>query len=69
MNEYPACKPSNNQVVIAYLSDGGGMLCQYRRVLTWTGWKYKFVNLRSKGLWADNVVGWNRIPRREETLE
>lgn len=59
--------PNNGQYVIAYVP-GGTFPAQYRKVLTWKGYKHKFVNLLSKGFWRDDVIGWNRIPKQEETI-
>lgn len=60
--------PKNNQVVVAYCESGGLYIAQYERVLTWTGWKHKFVNIQSRGSWHNDVIGWNRIPREEDTF-
>jgi hypothetical protein len=58
--------PKLNQVVIAYTPDALYVAC-YEKVLTWKGVKFKFVNV-DKGLWRNDVVGWNKIPTREQTI-
>lgn len=68
MRKYPDEKPEDGQVVIAYYPNGDFNICRYTRVLTWKGRIYKFVNLFSKGFWSDDVFGWNRLPRQEETI-
>jgi len=60
--------PQPEQTVIAYKSDSSYYFAVYRKVLTWKGYKFKFVNLMSKGFWHDDVVGWNSIPRRDQTI-
>lgn len=61
--------PQDGQLIIAYKSDNTWYPARYKKVLTWKGYKYKFVNLLSSGFWHDDVVGWNRIPHRTETLD
>lgn len=60
--------PNPNQNIIAYKSDGSLYFAVYRKVLTWKGNKFKFVNLMSKGFWDDDIVGWNNIPGRDKTI-
>lgn len=60
--------PEIGQLVIAYKDGNAYYFAKYGKVLTWKGYKLKFVNLMSNGLWHDDVVGWNRIPTREENL-
>ncbi len=60
--------PNEGDVIIAYTSENSHYFSKYKKVLTWNGYKLKFVNLMSHGMWFDNVVGWNNIPVREETF-
>jgi len=61
--------PKVGSIVIAYCATGHWYPARYRKVLSWTGYKMKYVNLLSKaGLWHDDIVGWNRLPTEEETL-
>jgi len=60
--------PRAGSVVVAYCESGGLYIARYERVLTWTGRKYKFVNIQSRGMWHNDVIGWNRIPREEDTF-
>lgn len=60
--------PSIGQIVIAYCPNDKYYFARYLRTLTWTGYKLKFVNIASKGLWHDDVIGWNRVPDKKETL-
>lgn len=61
--------PKDNENVIAYKADNSYYLAKYCQALTWKGRKFKFVNLlSSNGFWHDDVVGWNKIPSREETI-
>lgn len=60
--------PNPEQNIIAYKADGTYYIATYRKTLTWKGNKFKFVNLMSKGLWHDDVVGWNNIPGRDKTI-
>ena len=60
--------PKLNEIVIAYKADGSYYFARYGKVLTWKGYKLKFINILSKGFWHDDVVGWNHIPSREQTI-
>jgi hypothetical protein len=60
--------PEKNCVVVAYCKSGGMYIARYEKVLTWTGWKFKFINLMSNGLWHNDVIGWNRLPKFTETI-
>lgn len=71
MNKFPENIPREDQPIIAYLKNGGYFFSIYRKVLTWKGRKFKFVNLMSKGLWFEDyeVEGWNPIPNRDQTIK
>ena len=60
--------PRDGQAVVAYTKSGGLYIARYEKVLTWTGRKYKFVNIQSRGMWYDDVIGWNRIPQEKDTF-
>ena len=60
--------PQPGQIVIAYFDNGNFIISRFTKVLTWKGRRLKFVNMASKGLWSDNVVGWNRLPTMDETI-
>lgn len=55
--------PKENQIVITY-GKQGMRLCKYCTVLTWRGYKPKFVNLLSSvGIWDDEVTHWIELPK------
>jgi len=60
--------PVPGQAVVAYCASGGLYIARYQRVWTWTGRKYQFVNIQSHGMWYNDVIGWNRIPQKEDTF-
>jgi len=37
-------------------------VCTYKKVLTWKGYKFKFVNIMSKGFWNDDETHWTYFP-------
>jgi hypothetical protein len=37
-------------------------ICVYEKVLTWKGYKFKFVNLMSNGFWNDDETHWMYFP-------
>lgn len=37
-------------------------ICVYRRALTWSGYKNKFINIMSKGFWNDDETHWMYFP-------
>jgi len=68
MRTYPENIPRAGQIVVAYLPNHHFFIAEYTKVLTWKGYKFKFVNMTSNGFWKDDVVGWNRIPSEKETI-
>lgn len=53
--------PEQNQICLVWA--GSNMyICKYAKVLTWKGFKLKFVNLLSKRFWLENVTHWMQIP-------
>lgn len=35
----------------------------YTKALTWKGWKYKFVSVKSKAAWNEGVTHWIYFPQ------
>ncbi len=68
MHKFPEEKPKENLSVIAYTKNGGIYLANYRKSLTWSGYKMQFINTLSRGFAIDQVIGWNRIPQTTDTL-
>ena len=60
--------PDKGTIVVAYCESGGFYIARKHWVLTWTGWKYRFMNVQSNGRWHNDVIGWNKIPRAEDTF-
>ena len=60
--------PPEGVSVIGYDANGNAAIVQYKRVLTWRGWKYLYVGARASHVHFKDLVGWNRFPTPEETL-
>jgi len=54
--------PKRGQVVIAYAEDGTYFFARYDKVLTWSGFQIKFLDLMSRGTFRNDIVGWLPIP-------
>ena len=68
MHKFPEETPKKGQLVIAYCKSGSFYFARYTKALTWGGYKLKFVNINSNGLWHNDVIGWNNIPKETDTL-
>lgn len=71
MRKFPEDFPKERERIIVYSKNNFLYLCEYKDVLTWRGYKKKFVNVLSRfGEWVeeDEIIGWNRIPTTEHTI-
>ncbi len=60
--------PEYGQVIIGYCKDGTWSIYEYKKTLTWHGFKVLFINVFNHFFDDGELVGWNRIPTRDETI-
>ena len=54
--------PKDGDLYWVKSSDNEGLyMCNYRKVLTWKGFKNKFTNILGKGWPIDNVTHWIKV--------
>ena len=61
--------PKQDQIVVAYVDDGRYYFAKYAKVLTWRGYKVKFLNLQRSGTWRNDVIGWLPTPEGSENYK
>jgi hypothetical protein len=59
-------KPDAEKYVITWNGEGY-RICVYKKVLTWRGRKFKFVNVMSHGFWNDDETHWTYFPEPPAT--
>lgn len=58
--------PNENRLLITWSDKTSSYrICRYMKALTWKGYKYKFVNVNSKGvyMWDEDATHWTYFPK------